>query len=72
MHISVSEIAFMGPGPETERLCFVVDIPASAKTGTRIKIQTANIRILLRLPCTVNNSKLFLFQVLKDLNPVIV
>ncbi len=72
MHISVSETAFIGPGPDTERLCFVVDIPARAKTGTRITIQTVNIRILPCLLRTVHNSELFLFQILKDLNPVIV
>jgi hypothetical protein len=37
MHISVSEIALISPGPETERLCFVVPTPAEVRRGISIK-----------------------------------
>jgi hypothetical protein len=45
MHISVSEIALISPGPETERLCFVVPTPAKVRRGISIKkIQPAKNR----------------------------
>jgi hypothetical protein len=67
-HIWVSVVAFTGPGPDTERLCFVLTIvEASAPSGPISDNITKNRKIIIEMK-RVNEFSMLSFRLVRNLS----